>query len=106
MKDAAPEGSAKVLILPAAIFQRRRTGSSRPPYLALEAQSLPCMKDAAQDMAQDVAQNVVEDVSSAAENGSVKALIFPIAIFQRRRTGSSRPSPMGTRRWLASGACA
>ena len=38
------------------------------------------MKDAAQGLAQDVA----EDVLGAAEDGSVKVLIFPIAIFQRR----------------------
>ena len=43
-------------------------------------------------------------MSGTAEDGSVKVLIFPISIFQRRRTGSSRPSPMATRRWLASGA--
>ena len=59
----------------------------------------------AQDVAQGVAQDVAEDVSSA-EDGSVNVFIFPIVIFQRRRTGSLRPFPIGTRRWLASGACA
>ena len=36
-------------------------------------------------MAQDVAQDVAEDVLGAAEEGSVKVLILPIAIFQRRK---------------------
>ena len=43
------------------------------------------VKDAAQGMAQDVAQDLAEDVSGAAEDGSVKVLIFPIAAFKRRR---------------------
>ena len=64
------------------------------------------VKDAAQDMAHEMARDVVEGVSGAAEDGSVKVLILSIAISQWRRTGSSRPFPMGTRCWLASGACA
>ena len=63
------------------------------------------VKDAAQGMAQDVAQDLAEDVPGAAEDGSVKVLIFPIVAFQRQQTGSSRPSPMGAKRLLASGAC-
>ena len=42
------------------------------------------VKDVAQDMAQDAVQDVAEDLSGATENGSVKALILPIPIFQRR----------------------
>ena len=66
------------------------------------------MKNAAQNVAQgvalDVTQDVAEGVTGATEDGSVKVPILPIAIFQRRRTDLSRPYPMGTRRWLASGA--
>ena len=62
------------------------------------------MKDAMKDMAHSVAQDVAEGVSGAAEDGNVKVRILSIVIFQRRQAGSSRPSPMGTRRWLASGA--
>ena len=40
-------------------------------------------QDVAQNAAQDVAQNAAQDVFGAAEDGSVKALIFPFAIFQR-----------------------
>ena len=49
------------------------------------------MKGASQDMAQDMAQDVAEDISGAAEDGSLKVLILPIVIFQRRRTGSLSP---------------
>ena len=63
------------------------------------------MKDAVKKIAVDVAQDVAEDMSGAAEDGSVKVLILPIFNFQRQQTGSSRPSPMGAKRLLASGAC-
>ena len=54
----------------------------------------------------DVAQDVPEDMSGAAEDRDVEVFILPIAIFQRWRTDSSRPSPIGAQRWLASGAYA
>ena len=47
-----------------------------------------------QDVARDVAQGVAQDLLGAAEDGSVKVLILPILIFQRRNprpTHACRP---------------
>ena len=47
-----------------------------------------------QDVAENVTQGVAEDVVGAAEDGSVKVIILPIAIFQRRNHAQrSMPPP-------------
>jgi len=83
VSDAAKEGSAKALILPIVIFQRRNprpTHACRPPRLPLGDTS----KDVAPDLAQDVVRGVAQCVLGAAKEGSAKVLILPIVILQRR----------------------
>jgi len=47
-------------------------------------------EDVTQDVPQDLTQDVAQDVLGAAEDGSVKVLILPIAILQWRNTRATR----------------